>query len=44
MENAKIQINGRHDPCIAIRALPCVESVVASVVADLIISKDGKLI
>lgn len=44
MENAKITINGRHDPCIAIRALPCVESIVAAVIADLIVSKDGSLL
>ena len=43
MENAKITISGRHDPCIAIRALPCVESIAAAVIADLIISKDGSL-
>lgn len=43
MENVKIKINGRHDPCIAIRALPCVESIAAAVIADLIISKDGRL-
>jgi len=43
MENAKITVNGRHDPCIAIRALPCVESIAAAVIADLIISKDGGL-
>ena len=43
MENAKITINGRHDPCIAIRALPCVESIAAAVISDLIISKDGTL-
>lgn len=44
MENTKITVNGRHDPCIAIRALPCVESLVAAVIADLIISRDGTLI
>jgi chorismate synthase len=44
MENAKITVNGRHDPCIAIRALPCVESIAAAVIADLIISKDGALV
>lgn len=44
MENTKITINGRHDPCIAIRALPCVESITAAVIADLILSKDGTLI
>ena len=44
MENAKITINGRHDPCIAIRALPCVESIAAAVICDLVLSKDEKLI
>ena len=44
MENAKITVNGRHDPCIAIRALPCVDSIAAAVIADLIISKDGTLV
>ncbi len=44
MENTKIKIHGRHDPCIAIRALPCVESVAAAVIADLIISRDGSLL
>lgn len=43
MENAKITVKGRHDPCIAIRALPCVESVAAAVIADIIMSKDGTL-
>lgn len=43
MENAKITVNGRHDPCIAIRALPCVEALAATVIADLIISRDGAL-
>ncbi len=42
MENAKITVKGRHDPCIAIRALPCVEAITAAVIADLILSKDGK--
>lgn len=44
MKNTKISIKGRHDPCIAIRALPCVEAITALVVADLIISRDGRLI
>lgn len=43
MRNTKITVRGRHDPCIAIRALPCVESVSAAVISDLIISKDGTL-
>ena len=44
MKNTKIKINGRHDPCIAIRALPCVESIAAAVIADLIVSRDGSLL
>lgn len=34
MTNEKLTISGRHDPCIAIRALPCVEAVCAIVLAD----------
>ncbi len=34
MENAKIIVSGRHDPCIAIRVPPIVEAVTAFVIAD----------
>lgn len=34
-ENAVIEINGRHDPCIVIRALPVVEAVTAIGILDL---------
>ncbi|MBQ9116628.1 MAG: chorismate synthase [Clostridia bacterium] len=37
MSNEKLTISGRHDPCIAIRALPCVEAVAALVITDLIL-------
>ena len=43
MTDTEIAIKGRHDPCIAIRALPCVEALTAIVVAEMIISKDGTL-
>ncbi|MDR1753553.1 MAG: chorismate synthase [Eubacterium sp.] len=33
----KINIKGRHDPCIVPRALPCVESVAALVALDLVL-------
>lgn len=33
-ENTKIKITGRHDACIVLRALPCVESAVAIAVLD----------
>ncbi len=34
MEETEIIIEGRHDPCIVIRAVPVVESVTAIVIAD----------
>ena len=33
-ENTEIIINGRHDACVAVRALPAVESAVAIAIAD----------
>lgn len=43
MTETEIAIKGRHDPCIAIRALPCVEALTAIVLSDLIVSRDGTL-
>jgi chorismate synthase len=43
MKETVIKIGGRHDPCIAIRALPCVEALTAIVLADLMLAKDGTL-
>ena len=40
MKETVIKIGGRHDPCIAIRALPCVEALTAIVLADLMLAKD----
>ncbi len=34
MEPAKLEVRGRHDPCIAPRAVPVVEAVVACVLMD----------
>ncbi len=34
MENTPIKVEGRHDPCIAIRAVPVVEAMTALVLAD----------
>lgn len=34
MEDTELQINGRHDPCIVPRALPCVEAATAIAVYD----------
>lgn len=36
MENTSLRVSGRHDPCIAPRALPVVESMVAFCVLDAI--------
>ncbi len=35
--NVKINVGGRHDACIAVRAIPCVESAVCIALADEII-------
>lgn len=37
MENCDLQIQGRHDPCIVIRAVPVVESVMAIGILDMVI-------
>ena len=37
MENTTLQIKGRHDPCIAHRAVPVAEAVTASVLLDLLL-------
>jgi chorismate synthase len=34
MENAKLKVSGRHDPCVVPKAVPVVESAVAIVLAD----------
>lgn len=36
-ENVKIQIKGRHDSCVAVRGVPCIESAVAIAILDEII-------
>ena len=33
-ENARLRVHGRHDPCIVLRALPCVEAAAALAVYD----------
>jgi len=37
MEEVEMRIEGRHDPCVAVRAVPVVEAMVAACVADLMI-------
>ena len=40
LENSEIQIVGRHDPCVVVRAVPCVECVTAIAILDLVM--EGK--
>lgn len=42
-ERAELSIKGRHDPCIALRAVPCVEAVAALVILDNILLMKGSL-
>jgi len=41
MENAELMIKGRHDPCVALRAVPVCEAVTALVILDLMM-EEGK--
>jgi chorismate synthase len=36
MENVKLSIKGRHDPCVVIRAVPAVEAVCAIALCDVL--------
>ena len=38
-ENAELVVKGRHDPCVAHRAVPVVEAVTALVLLDLILEE-----
>ena len=38
-ENARLQVRGRHDPCIVIRAVPCVEAAAAIAVCDALMER-----
>ena len=40
-ENAVLELHGRHDPCIALRALPCVEAMTAITLADIVFGQKG---
>ncbi len=42
MENTKLSIGGRHDPCVVLRALPVMEAVAALAVLDLLLDSDAK--
>ena len=36
----RLQIKGRHDPCVALRAVPVVEALTALVILDFVIEQD----
>ena len=40
MEETELVISGRHDPCIAHRAVPVVEAVVATVLLDILLDEN----
>ena len=41
-ENVKIRIEGRHDSCVAVRAVPVVESAVAIAILDAVLGEKSK--
>ena len=38
-EDAELTVHGRHDPCIALRAVPVVEAVTALVLLDFLLEQ-----
>jgi chorismate synthase len=40
-ENTKLQVKGRHDPCIVPRAVPCVEAAAAIAICDALLEKNN---
>ena len=38
----ELSVGGRHDPCVVLRAVPCVEAAAAIAILDLLIEKDGR--
>ena len=41
MEASALTIQGRHDPCVAVRAVPVVEAVTATVILDILLEAKG---
>ncbi len=40
MEEATVEIKGRHDPCVAVRAVPVFEAVTATVILDMLLESE----
>lgn len=38
-ENVKLSVKGRHDPCVALRAVPCVEAATAIAILDMLLQE-----
>lgn len=36
-ENVSVSVKGRHDPCIAVRAVPCIEAIAAIAISDFLL-------
>ena len=43
LEGATLEIRGRHDPCVVLRALPCVEAAAALAVYDALLQRRSEL-
>lgn len=43
MEPAKLVVKGRHDPCVVLRAVPCVEAAAAIAVYDAMLERKKEL-
>lgn len=41
-EETTLVVHGRHDPCVALRAVPCVEAVAALVLLDLLLEEESQ--
>ena len=39
LEDATVEIKGRHDPCVAVRAVPVFEAVTAAVIYDIVLEE-----
>ena len=39
LEETRLEVRDRHDPCIAVRAVPCVEAAAAVTVLDMVLGK-----
>ena len=42
LESAQMGVRGRHDPCVAVRAVPVAEAVTAIVLMDLLLEAEGQ--